>query len=118
MKSNEVKNEQAIELLADMFDPAIEIASDEEIASAARSDNRLLTAKLILKRHPRAVFELMALSEGVPVDEYECDLLTLPLKLYNLLNRPELDFLFPSQGQKMEDTSFGSAMVNTGGEGK
>ena len=113
MKLNEIKNEKAIEVLADMFDPIIEIASDEKVVSAARGNNKVLMVKHILKDHARAVFELMALSDGVPVDEYECDFLTLPVKLLDLFNRPELGFLFQSQGQKMGETSFGSATENT-----
>lgn len=113
MKFDEIKNEQAIEVLADMFDPIIEIASDEQIVSAARGNNKVLMVKCILKGHSRAVFELMALSEGVPVEEYECDILTLPIKLLDLFNRPEFGFLFQSQGQKTGETSFGSATENT-----
>lgn len=113
MKFNELKNEQAIEALADMFDPIVEIASDDAIKSAARSGNKILVVKLMLKNHARSIFELMALSEGVPVDEYECDVLTLPMKLLDLFNRPELSFLFQSQGQKTGETSFGSATENT-----
>ena len=118
MKFDELKNEQAIEALADMFDPIVEIASDNAIISAARSDNKILMIKLMLKNHARAIFELMAASEGVPADEYECNMLTLPAKLMELLNRPEFSFLFPSQGQKVEETSFGSATENTEGEEK
>lgn len=118
MKFNEIKNERAIETLADMFDPIVEIASDENVVSAARGSNKILMVKLILKDHSRAVFELMALSEGVPVEEYECDMLTLPMKLLDLFNRPEFNFLFQSQGQKMEETSFGSATENTKDEEK
>ena len=113
MKLNELKNEQAIEVLADMFDPIIEIASDSKVVSAARSDNKILMVKCILKDHARAVFELMALSEGVPAEEYECDILTLPVKLLELFNKPEFSVLFQSQGQKMGETSFGSATENT-----
>lgn len=118
MRPNEVKNEQAIEILADMFDPIMEIASDDKIVSAARSDNKILMVKHILKDHSRAVLELMALSEGVPVEEYECDIFTLPVKLLELFNRPEFNFLFQSQGQKMKNHSFGSAMENTEEEEK
>lgn len=118
MKINEIKNEQAIELLADMFDPIMEIVSDEKVVSAARGDNKVLMVKHILKDHSRAVFELMALSEGKSADEYECDILTLPVKLLELFNRPEFNFLFQSQGQKMDETSFGSATENTEEEEK
>lgn len=118
MKLDEIKNEKAIELLADMFDPIAEIATDTEVVSAARSNNKIDTVKLILKNHSRAVFELMAMTEGVPVDEYECNVMTLPIKLVELFNRPEFSFLFQSQGQKTDETSFGSATENTEVEGK
>ena len=113
MKFDELKNEQAIEALADMFDPIVEIASDDAIKSAARSDNKILMIKLMLKNHAKSIFELMARSEGVPVDEYECSVLTLPAKLMELFNRPEFGFLFPSQSQTAEKTSSGSATENT-----
>lgn len=116
MKFKELKNEQAIEALADMFDPILEIASDDAIKSAARSNNKILVIKLMLKNHARSVFELMAASEGVPVDEYECNVLTLPANLIELLNRPEFEVLFQSQGQKEEKTSSGSATESTEGE--
>ena len=109
----ELKNEKAIEMLADMFDPIVEIASDSNVVSAARSNNKLLLVKTTLKDHSRAVFELMAMYDGVPVDEYECNIMTLPMKLIELFNRPELEFLFQSQGQKMDGTPFGSATENT-----
>lgn len=113
MKLREIKNEQALELIADMFDPIVEIASDDNVVSAARSGNKVLLAKIILKEHSRAVFELMALTEGVPVEDYECNVMTLPMKLVELFSQPEFEVLFTSQGQKTEETSFGSAMENT-----
>lgn len=102
MKLSEIKNEQAIEVLADMFDPIMEIASDDKVVSAARSDNKILMVKMILKEHSKAVLQLMALSEGVPVEEYECNVMTLPAKLVELFNQPEFEVLFQSQGQKTE----------------
>lgn len=112
MKFSEIKNEQAIEALANMFDPIVEIASDAEIISAARNNDKVSTVKLMLKNHSRAIFELMAASEGVDPDDYECNMLTLPAKLLDLLNQSELEFLFPSQSQ-MTKPSFGSAMEST-----
>lgn len=113
MKLNEIKNEQAIEVLADMFDPIVEIASDPNVIEAARSDNKTLMVKCILKDHSKAIFELMALCEGVPVEEYECNILTLPIKLVELFNRPEFSVLFQLQGQKTDNQPFGSATENT-----
>lgn len=115
MRLSELKNEQAIEALADMFDPMMELASDPEIRALANADNKISLVKLILKKHARSIFEIMAITEGVPVDEYECNALTLPAKLLELFNSPEFGFLFPSQGQREEPTSSGSAMENTEG---
>lgn len=115
MKLSELKNEQAIEALADMFDPIVELASDPEIRALANSDNKISLVKLILKNHAKSIFEIMALSEGVPADEYECNILTLPAKLLELFNSPEFGFLFPSQGQTEEPTSSGSATETTEG---
>ena len=112
MKFNEIKNEQAIEALADMFDPIVEIMGDENIVSAARKNDKVTTVKLMLKNHSRAVFELLAASEGSSPDEYECNMLTLPMKIVELLNTPELNFLFQSQSREME-TSSGSATGST-----
>ena len=112
MKFSEIKNEQAIEALANMFDPIVEITSDAEIVSAARNNEKVSMVKLMLKNHSRAIFELLAASEGVSPDEYECNMLTLPIKLLELLNQPEFNFLFPSQGQEMPISS-GSAMEST-----
>lgn len=114
MKFDELKNEQAIEALADMFDPIVEIASDSAIISAARSDNKILMIKLMLKNHAKSIFQIMAAFEGVPADEYECSILTLPAKLLEMFNRPEFSFLFPSQSQKTDETPFGSATESTG----
>ena len=95
-----------------MFDPIVEIASDTEIVSAARNNDKVSTVKLMLKNHSRAIFELLAASEGSSPDEYECNMLTLPMKLLELLNQPEFNFLFQLQGQEMA-TSSGSATENT-----
>ena len=100
MKFSEIKNEQAIEALANMFDPIVEITSDAEIVSAARNNEKVSMVKLMLKNHSRAIFELLAASEGSSPDEYECNMLTLPIKLLELLNQPEFNFLFPLQGQE------------------
>ena len=113
MKFNEVKNEQAIEVLADMLDPIVEIASDSNVTDTARKGDKVAMIKHILKDHSRAIFTLMALSEGVPVEEYECNMMTLPMKLLELFNSPEFNFLFQSQSQTMEETSSGSVTENT-----
>ena len=118
MAYNTLKNEQAIEALADIFDPIMEIASDSEVVSAARSGESALAVKKILKNHAKSVVEIMARLDNTPVEEYECDMLTLPVKLIMLFNRPEFEVLFQLQGQTEEATSSGSATQNTKEEKK
>lgn len=107
-----LKNEQAIEALADIFDPIMEIASDNEIVSLARSGNNISLVKTVLKKHARSVFEIMAILDNTPIEEYECNMLTLPAKLLELFNRQEFNVLFQSQGQMEEKTFSGSATEN------
>ena len=95
-----VKNEKAIEAIADIFDYVVEIAADEDVKKAARSDDKLQMVKLLCKNHAKSIFSIMAIMEGVSPDEYECDIMTLPLKLVDLFNRPEFTTLFFSHGQK------------------
>ena len=113
MKFGELKNQDAIEALADLIGPMQELSQDPEIIEAIKSGDKIGTIQLVLKRHSRAIFEIMARSEGVDPDEYECSIITLPAKLLHVLNAPEFAFLFPAQGQKEESSYSGSATENT-----
>ena len=56
----------------------------------------------------------MATMDGIPVEEYKCNVLTLPVKILELLNDPALIQLFAYQGQTGDAKSSGSASENTG----
>ena len=113
-KLREYKNQKSIELLGDMFDYVVEIAQDKTVVELSQKKNKLLLVRHILKAHSTALFNLLALIEGVPADEYECDIFTLPAVLLELFNQPEFEVLFQSQAQVKEETSTGSATLNTG----
>ena len=113
MSYKDLKNEQAIEALADIIEPATEIFSDAEVAESFRAREKMRGIKAILKKHAKAVVEILARLEGVEPDEYECNMLTLPATLGDLFNDPDIAMLFQSQGQKEDETSSGSAMENT-----
>ena len=49
---------------------------------------------------------------GVPVDEYKCNVFTLPAKILELLNDPALIQLFTYRGQTGDAISSGSASEN------
>ncbi len=110
-----LKNEKAIEALADMMDPIIEIFSDQELKNIYAKGDRVGSIKYALKNHSRSVLTILAIMDGVDVDEYECNMMTLPAKIINLLNDPDIATLFQLQDQKEEPIYSGPAMGSTQG---
>lgn len=114
---SEYKDEEALDLLADLIDPVIEIFGDKEIAKVYRSGEKLKTVKLAIKNHKKSVIRLLATLEGVPIEEYHCNIFTLPKTLLAIMNDPELSDFFDAQSQTdLEDVS-GSVTENTEEEG-
>lgn len=111
MKLSDIKGDEAFEVLADLIDPASAIMADKEVETSFRSEPRLAFIKLLLKKHSKEITEILAILDRKPVEEYEVNLVALPVKVMELLNDPELEGLFQSQGQT--ETSSGSATENT-----
>ena len=112
MKLSEYQGEDALDVLADLIEPAGEIMSDKQIGDVFK-ENRFRAIGLAIKNHKKAVMQIMATMDGVPVEEYKCNVLTLPVKILELLNEPELVQLFTYQGQTGDADSSGSASENT-----
>ena len=98
-KLSEIKDEEAIELLADLIEPISEIASDEaarkELMNAKHDGmSPMEMVKPLLKTHKKSIIKILAILEGTPVEEYHCNAITLPLRLIEVLNDPELLSLF------------------------
>lgn len=114
MKLSEYKGEEALDLLADLIEPAGEIFGDSEFVKLIQSDAPKTTiVKALLKRHKKSVIEILAAIDGVPAEDYSCNVLTLPLKVLEVINDKDLISLFQSQGQTMGAMSSGSATANT-----
>ena len=109
---SEYRGEEALDLLADLIEPAAEIMQDKELATLFKEKNMAAAAKTAIKNHKRAVLEIMARLDGVDPNEYAPSIFALPAKLLEILNDPELVNLFTSQGQITEQTSSGSATAN------
>ena len=109
MKISELKGEAALDALADMIEPIAEIASDVHFVKCVRDGNRIKAVELAIRNHKKAILQILAASEGKKQEEYEVSLLTLPKKLMEVFNDPEVMSLFPSQGQEI---SSGSATEN------
>jgi hypothetical protein len=112
MKISDYKGEAALELLAEIIEPAAEIMTDKEVVGAFKK-NKFKGVSLAIKSHKAAIIRVMAAIDGVPVEEYHCNVFTLPQKVLQILNDKELAELFISQGQMGDAKSSGSASVNT-----
>lgn len=103
MKLSDIRGDRALDVLADIMEPLARILTDDEITKTVNSgEPNLLLAKKILKGHKREVVEILAVLDGENPETYEVNLLTLPVKLVEILNDPEIGNLFTLQGQKTE----------------
>lgn len=118
MKLSDFKDEAALDLLADIIDPAAEIMSDKGIAEHLRNGQTAKAIKPILKNHKQAITTILALLDGEDPGSYHFNFLALPKKLLELLNDPELMDLFQSQGQTVDNPNSGSATGSTEGDGQ
>lgn len=100
-KLSEYKDEKALDLLAEIMEPAVEIMSDKAIKDAAGDGNKITIAKEVIKRHKKQVMEILAAMEGVPVEKYHCNILTLPMRVLEILNDEELIQVFTLQAQEI-----------------
>lgn len=112
MKLSEIKGEAAIEVIASIIEPATEIMTDVEFRDLARKRNISKAATIALKNHSKAVLEILAALDGEDPETYNPSLLSIPAKLLELFNDPELMELFTPQDQPSERPSYGPALEN------
>lgn len=114
MKLSEYKNEEAIELFADILDPAISIFGDKAVVGMIRGNkNRMEIVKYILKNYSKDIVKILAAMDRTPVEEFECTVYTLPGRIMEILSDKEMMSFFSSvAGTEQENTS-GSATENT-----
>lgn len=113
MRLSEFSDEKALEVLADLIEPAAEIMADKAIKEAYEAKNAAHAISVAIKNHKRAVISILATLDGTPVEEYHVNVFTLPAKLLEILNDPELTRLFTLQGQTGDAKSSGSASEKT-----
>lgn len=101
MKLSEVKNEEALDLLGDLLEPVAAILSDPKVKELF-GGKPIKLASYIIKNHKKEVLQVLARMDGIPVEEYSCNVFTLPVKVIELLNDESLKELFTSQALKNE----------------
>lgn len=108
MKISEYKGEQALDILADLIEPATAIMADKEISRMVKAQMPVIKiAKLAIKNHKREVLEILAILDGEDPKDYaeKVNIFTLPAKLLEILNDPDVMSLFTSQGKTAETFS-------------
>ena len=115
MRLSDFKEEEALDVLADIIEPLAMILSDEEIQKLSKQKN-VPTIKYIkpaIKNHKTELLTVLARLENMPVEEYKetVNLITLPKQLMDLVNDPEVQSLFRSQEQSLLKSSASSVPV-------
>lgn len=113
---SEYKDDEALDLLADLIEPISEIAADDAFREAMSSGKRLKAVKIAIKEHKREVKELLAAMEGVPVEDFHCNVLTVPMRLLEITNDKELFEVFTSQVQELEQSTASVPVMETTGD--
>ena len=112
-KLSEFKDEEALDLLADLLDPCAEIFSDKELVGLIRSGERIKAVSKAIKEYKTEVVEIMAALEGVKVEDYHYNVFTLPKMVLNVINDKDLLDFFKSQGESDSENHSGSVTENT-----
>lgn len=112
MRLSDIKGDKAFEVMADLLDPIGVLAVDEDILKAAEK-SYLKGVQVALRKYPNELKTMLAILDLQDPKTYEINLATLPRKVLELVNDPDVRVLFTSQGQMTEETSTGSATENT-----
>ena len=118
----DVKGEEALDVLADILDYAVKLVKNDAIREALNTKGfrDIETIKLLIKEGKHEIISIMAVIDGKEYDEFleTLDLMTLPMMLYDTFNDEAVQAVFRSQAQTMGVTSSGLATATTEGNGK
>lgn len=120
MRISDYKGEKALYKLAEMLEPITVIMTDEEVRDNLRKKSgRMAAVKAMISKHAHAVIEIFGILDDVDMtkdyDKYAetVTLISLPKRLLEILNDPDLMELFYSEGQNDSSASSGSRTVST-----
>lgn len=112
-KLSSYRGEEAVEIIANITEPAIKIMADKELRDMITQEKgRMKAVKHALKNHKREVLQIMASLDGVDVEDENAfkeyvdsvTFFTLPMNLFSIFNDPDIQSLFTSQAQMEEAT--------------
>lgn len=113
---SDYQNEEALDLLVDIIEPAAELMSDQSTVNllySKKAGDRMKGVKQMIREHKSAVMQILAALDGVPVAEYQCSVFTLPTRLIEILNDKELLSFFTDQQMQNSETHSSSVTDHT-----
>lgn len=115
MKLSEIRDDAALDAIADILEPFSELATDEEFTSLIKSGQKLKAAITGIKNHKKAIIDILAVLNGESPEDFHFSLISLPVMVMNVINEIEseedLKLLFLSAD--VTETSSTSALENT-----
>ena len=118
MRLSDFENEDALDLLANIIEPAAEIMSDQKVVQIYKEKPMLFMVAEILRHHKHSAIEIVAAMHGKKPDEYKFNVITLTNDVLEILNDPEIQQVFSSQSQMSDEKPSGSATESTVDSGK
>lgn len=113
-KLSEFKNEEALDLLADILEPMSVIMTDDEVVDKLMSDGqRMEGAIMLIKNYKPEIIRILAAMDQEDPETYEFNIFTLPRRILEIVNDKELLAFFMEQQTETLKESFGSAKENT-----
>lgn len=110
----EIKGDDALELIADLLEPATEIMSDEKVKNAFYSKNSAAAIKVAIKEHKDAVIVILAALNECDAKDYKPSVAQIIKDALQIVNDKALLDLFTLPNQTLEEDTSGSASENTG----
>lgn len=119
MRLSDIKGEAALDVIADIIEPAAKIMADPNIADAFRKKESIAKiSSCIIKNHKNEVIDILAALEREDRKIYldKINLLTIPKKLMEMLGDPSILALFQSAATNEEENGSGSRSENAAEE--
>ena len=114
MKLSDYKNEDALDLLADLLDPVSDIMTDKGLRELVVKDgDKMAIAKYVLKNKQQQVVQILARMDNKPVKEYNATITEMFKQLLDVLNDKVMIDFFASQAQNIVGASSVSVSANT-----
>ena len=105
----EIKGDDALELIADLLEPATEIMGDKKVKTAYYTKNKASAIKVAIKEHKQAVKLILAVLEEQDPQIYDPSVGDIVKGALQILSDKALQDLFTLPNQKSEEDTSGSA---------